>query len=172
MFPVQHLRVSKNHQLHYRNPFPKGSMCGTSLPTLHLPVQSPKHVWVQTYQSHWILTALDTKCSWTPKPWKMKVLNPEYMGYNPSRNEGTVGSHGVHEITFGMTRPDDPTSPRYDYFCEPGFWCKVRTVPSETRNLVCPAGGPGIWEFNEFGVGVGHVWVIYTWILPKMLHGW
>ena len=20
---------------------------------------------------------------WTPKPWKMKVLNPQYMGYNP-----------------------------------------------------------------------------------------
>ena len=20
---------------------------------------------------------------WTPKPWKMKVLNPQHMGYNP-----------------------------------------------------------------------------------------
>ena len=24
---------------------------------------------------------------WTPKPWNMKVLNPQYMGYNP-KNEG------------------------------------------------------------------------------------
>ena len=25
----------------------------------------------------------NTSCPWTPKPWKMKVLNPQYMGYNP-----------------------------------------------------------------------------------------
>jgi len=24
-----------------------------------------------------------SKCPWTPKPRKMKVLNPQYMGYNP-----------------------------------------------------------------------------------------
>ena len=26
----------------------------------------------------------------------MKVLNPQYMGYNPFFNEGNVGSHGRH----------------------------------------------------------------------------
>ena len=24
-----------------------------------------------------------SNCPWTPKPWKIKVLNPQYMGYNP-----------------------------------------------------------------------------------------
>ena len=37
-----------------------------------------KNVWVATTHP------------WTPKPWKMKVLNPQYMGYNPQkwRNRG------------------------------------------------------------------------------------
>ena len=43
-------------------------------------------------------------------------------------------------VTLNSNNTHDRT--RYDYFCEAGFWCKVRTVPSETRNLLCPAGGP------------------------------
>ena len=27
--------------------------------------------------------SMTTKYLWTPKPWKMKVLGPQYMGYNP-----------------------------------------------------------------------------------------
>ena len=35
---------------------------------------------------------------WTWKPWNMKVLNPQYMGYMGEitpKNEGNVGSHGI-----------------------------------------------------------------------------
>ncbi len=45
-------------------------------------------LWLQTSSPFWICLY-----PWTPKPWKMKVLNPQYMGYN-SKNEGNVGSHG------------------------------------------------------------------------------
>jgi len=32
---------------------------------------------------------------WTPKPWKMKVLHPQNMGYNPQKSKMKVlGSHG------------------------------------------------------------------------------
>ena len=35
-----------------------------------------------------------------PKPWNMKALNPQYMGCNPLKNEGNVGSHGSEDFKF------------------------------------------------------------------------
>jgi len=36
---------------------------------------------------------------WTPKPSKIKVWNPQYMGYNPLKMK-VVGSHASHDLLF------------------------------------------------------------------------
>ena len=44
-------------------------------------------------------------CLWTPKPWKMKVLHPQNMGYNPPKMK-VLGSHGelyIHNSNLRWT---------------------------------------------------------------------
>ena len=35
------------------------------------------------FQDGLLVVQPTTNYPWTPKPWKMKVLHPQYMGYNP-----------------------------------------------------------------------------------------
>lgn len=55
-----------------------------------------------------------------------------------------AGNYIINPCTVTLNSNNTHDRTRYDYFCEAGFWCKVRTVPSETRNLLCPAGGPSL----------------------------
>ena len=167
MFPVQPLRISKIHQQHYRNPFPKGSMCGTSLPTLHLPVQSPKHVGTNIPvpldpNGFWYKMFLDPKTMknegfkpriyglWPLKKWRLGVpmvsmKSPlEWPDLTPQRAQGTtISASQVSGVKYA------PFPARL------GIWCVLQAVPEfetstssglgwlPSRELTYPTWGKG-----------------------------
>ena len=72
---------------------------------------------------------------WTRKPWKMKVLNCQYMGHNSitPKNEGNVGSHGPF---LPLTQPRCCFIAHLDLDLE--NWGPSRSSPIVTWRIASP----------------------------------
>ena len=53
----------------------------------------PRVVWTECRRKIWLLNPPKKSFPWTPKPWKIEVLQPKIWVITP-KNEGNVGSHG------------------------------------------------------------------------------
>ena len=60
----------------------------------------PTDAFVRFHELAFILVVSSDVYPWSPKPWKMKVLNTQYMGEITPKNERSVGSHGKFWYLF------------------------------------------------------------------------